>query len=152
MHELINSLQQYHHEKAHVLSQIDSLVLEIGKREQSARTELRALLESFHSGAESAHHHNEELILLELRKTAVPIHRLIENISEEHAAFHRILGRLNARVVDSSISCEVVSSDIIWFARQYDEHATAEETIFFPAADNALSSDAWSRVEKAWRR
>ena len=94
MHGFIEELQQYHHDKASHLDALQKFcnVLTDSKSECS-KAELTELYAPFRSSEEQAHHRNEELILLHLRTTDAPIHRKVNEISDDHAAFDRIIQR-----------------------------------------------------------
>lgn len=150
MHELIVSLLKFHEEKAKLISRIDDNLLAVEKGDVQARSELRAQIASFRGDADSAHHCNEELILCELKKTSAPINHRIDDISNDHRAFARIVLRICAKIDDSAVEPTELVPEIEWFLGQYDEHATNEEAILFPAVEQHLSQSAWARVAKAW--
>lgn len=150
MHELINRLLQFHERNAKQVSKIDSCLSAIEASDVNARSELKALIASFRSDADIAHHRNEELILAELKKTSVPINNQITDISEDHRAFARIIERLCTKIDDASVEPAELVADVEWFLGQYDNHATNEEAILFPEAEQHLSPSAWSRIRSAW--
>lgn len=150
MHVLIESLLQFHGEKARQLSDIEA-TLQLGEGGDSRyRSSLQKQIAVFQNDREYAHHSNEELVLSELKKTQAAIHGQIEGISEEHLAFNRIITRLLSHIDDSSREHAIVVSDVRWFLSQYDQHATKEETILFPTVDKELTRSAWARVAEQW--
>ena len=150
MHHLIERLVEFHHGKASSMSAMRSLLADVQKSDQQARQELGRLLALFRDDDERAHHHNEELILLELQRHHQPVHPQIAGISEEHSVFSGMTGRLLDAIYEPLTEVSVLVSDVDWFIVEYDNHATVEETILFPTADQNLSGRAWGRVGKQW--
>ena len=150
MHELIDELVRYHRAKAAVLTEMQLLFPAVEKGNANSRDALGILFESFRCGNEKAHHHNEELILDELRRGDSPIHARIERTAEEHIIFGQLAHRLCSEISGSIGEPAVVVANVEWFLNQYDDHASNEETILFPAAERKLSASGWSRVRKDW--
>jgi len=150
MHKLIDELVQYHRHKATVVADIQVLIPAVEKGNVNARDELGGIFASFSSDGEKAHHHNEELVLHELVKSKKPIHARIERTAEEHVVFGQLVQRLCSEISGPFDEPAVLVANIQWFLTQYDDHASNEEAILFPAADRELSTIAWSRVGKNW--
>ena len=153
MHELIENLQEYHRQKARHLFELESCVndlIEFGPSEGYAQT-LRTLFEPFQNTTEVAHHHNEELILGELRNTSAPIHRRVDEIPTDHEAFNKIVVEIATQIRDPEVGCAELCAIIKNFVLNYSDHADGEESIFFPIADKYLQSDHWSRIQQAWK-
>lgn len=150
VHELINSLLQFHEQKARQISKMDACLEAIEASDVHARSELKEQIASFRSDADKAHHFNEELILSELKKTSAPINSRITDISDDHRAFARIVERLCKKIDDPSVEPPQIVADVEWFLGQYDNHATNEEAILFPLAEQHLSPSAWSRIRTEW--
>ena len=153
MHGLIEELQQYHSDKAGHLSALWNFV---GSVDGAALNEadwrdLKQLFQPFHMRSESIHHHNEELILFELKTTEAPIHRRVAEISADHAAFDRIVGKLVKQIEAAEVSDAQISAELTRFMEIYDDHANGEENIFFPLADRFLSDKNWRRVARSWK-
>lgn len=154
MHLLIQELKHYHSDKAGHLSSLQQSVrwlIENDYPEESAR-ELAERFRPFQRDAEKAHHHNEELILQELRTTGAPIHRRVDEICDDHLALDRITASISRKIERLPEAAETVCSDIDQFIRTYDDHATGEESIFFPISDQYLTKRHWLRIEKEWGR
>ena len=153
MHELIQELQLYHREKARNLFDLERCVesLLADRPSRKYAQTLRGLFEPFQNTAEIAHHHNEEIILLELRKTPAPIHRRVDEISADHRAFDKIIVEISTKMTDDSVGCAELCSTIQNFVATYNDHASGEENIFFPIADKFLEVSHWRRIEKAWK-
>jgi hemerythrin-like domain-containing protein len=153
VHELIEELQQYHKEKSCHIFDLEKGVNSLTANdspEKSTQT-IQALLEPFQNKADVAHHHNEEIILSELRKTSAPIHRRVEDISADHEAFDTMIADISSKIVDQSVGCDELCSRIKRFVAVYNDHANGEENIFFPIADKYLQDSHWTRIKKAWK-
>lgn len=153
MHRLIVELQTYHRKKARHLFELETCISGLSENDSSDdyRDSLKVLFEPFQSATEIAHHHNEELILGELRRTSAPIHRRVEEISGDHDAFSRIVVEISTKLNDDSTSCAELCSTIRRFMEIYNDHAAGEESIFFPIADRYLQESHWQRIAKAWK-
>ena len=153
MHELILQLQQYHREKARHLYELEKVVnefLENGPAGDYAQA-LHVLFDPFQSTGAANHHHNEELILAELRQSSAPIHRRVDEIPADHLAFNKIAFTISSMLQDDSIGCAELCSTMQNFIRIYDDHASGEEAIFFPIADKYLEVAHWDSIWKAWK-
>lgn len=152
MHELIEELRLYHKEKARHLLDLENAVADLKEDNSQPKNmqRVRTCFEPFRCQAESAHHSNEELILLELRRTRAPIHRRVEELSSDHHAFDRICNRIWRGIADDSASSVDLASQIEHFISVYKDHAAGEDAIFFPMADKFLQDEHWLRVKKAW--
>ena len=109
------------------------------------------MFKPFQDASEVAHHHNEELILAELRNTPASIHRRVEEISGDHQAFNRIIDEISTKIISHSTSCAELCATINSFVATYKDHAAGEENIFFPMADEYLEDHHWRAIEKAWQ-
>ena len=154
MHELIEELRRFHSKKSYHLNLLDRAIADLSKSQQSndTRALLRELFEPFDDPSEIAHHHNEELILKELLKTEVPIHRKVMEISTDHEAFDRITARIVSKIEDHQVEIDVLRANIQEFLVIYNDHATGEENVFFPLADKSLQDSHWNIVYKSWIR
>lgn len=152
MHDFIAQLIQFHREKASAMTNIRKLLPSVEKLDQSAQIELGAQFEAFRSDAERAHHHNEELILRELQRDHAPVHPRIERTAEEHEAFGHLVSRLCKQIEELSDEPKILIAGVEWFLTQYDDHASNEEAILFPAANSQLSPEAWSRIGESWNQ
>ena len=150
MHELIEELQQYHHEKAGHLHALQDFSIRLVDDSSTVKDELTELFAPFRCGSETAHHRNEELILLHLRTTDAPIHRKVNDISADHAAFERILWQLMKMIVDADVSRGELSDALKNFVSVYHDHASSEENIFFPIADEYMTERTWAAVRGDW--
>ena len=151
MHGFIEELQQYHHDKAGHLHDLQNYSVRLADdRQESSKEELTELFEPFRSKLESAHHRNEELILLHLRTTDAPIHPKVKDISADHAAFDRIIERITAMIFDAAVTRAELSATIQSFVTIYNDHAGGEENIFFPIADQYLTAREWRAVGNDW--
>ncbi len=150
--ELIGDLHRFHRKKSSLLGQVRASVDEVEDHDARVRRELIDLCRSFHSDAEAAHHHNEELLLESLRTTEAPVHNRIEHISAEHRSFHQIVERLLAMLGDPGVEPAIIAAEIRWFMDLYEHHATNEEAIFFPMARKYIEEPDWVRIEVQWRR
>jgi len=153
MHELIEDLKEYHSAKARHLFELEECINrhpDRGALGEYAET-VQALFAPFQNTVEVAHHHNEEIILRELRLTSAPIHRRVDEISGDHQAFNRIVTGISAKLNDESTIFAELQLTIRRFVDIYKDHATGEETIFFPIADRYLQDSHWQRIEKDWR-
>lgn len=153
MHALIEELKQYHRDKAKLLLEleraVDYLAIEDGSR--ATVTNIRELFKPFSDPSEAVHHHNEELILLELRQTSAPIHRCVERIAGDHEAFDRMTTQIAAKIEDDSVSHGELAASIKWYVTTYGDHANGEENIFFPIADEYLQYQHWKKVKGQWQ-
>ena len=151
MHGFIEELQSYHHEKAHHLRELQDFAERlISERNRAEKEELTELFAPFGSKTEVAHHRNEELILLHLRTTDAPIHRKVNEISADHEAFDRILIRITRMILNSDVSRGELSDAIHNFVAIYHDHASGEENIFFPIADEYMTERTWRAVADDW--
>lgn len=151
MHGFIEELQQYHHDKAHHLRDLQAFSLALAEDgTDRVKEELTELFEPFRNKTEVAHHRNEELILLHLRTTDAPIHRKVNEISADHAAFERIIHRITAMIIDADVSRAELSATVQSFVTIYNDHAGGEENIFFPIADEYLGDREWQAVAQNW--
>ena len=151
MHGFIEELQQFHHDKARHLDELQVFSLKLVDPNPSARKEeLTELFEPFRNSLEEAHHRNEELILLHLRTTDAPIHRKVNEISADHAAFDRILERIVSMIFDGDVSRAELGSAVQNFVAIYNDHASSEENIFFPIADEFMAQREWRAVADDW--
>lgn len=152
MHKLIEELKQHHADKSKVFSDLQRLINDLTDTEKVDATldALGALIESFQSAADKAHHDNEELILAELQNTDAPIHRRVEEISGDHQAFSKVLARLSELIQKERDNPELVALQLGEFKKHYEEHASVEELIFFPIANEHLNERQWERIEAAW--
>ena len=153
MHDLIQELQHYHKEKARHLFDLEQAVERLTEEDYAGdyTPVLRELFQPFQDAMEVAHHHNEEIILAELRKTPASIHRRVEEISGDHQAFNRITAEISSKIINQSVSCAELCATITSFVATYKDHAAGEENIFFPMADKHLEAHHWLIVEKAWQ-
>ncbi|MCB1756942.1 MAG: hemerythrin domain-containing protein, partial [Gammaproteobacteria bacterium] len=128
MHKLIEQLQRYHAEKARVLADLQSLNGSLAETDDPSAVllQLTEILQGFDGSAETEHHHNEELILAELRKTDAPIHRRVEEITGDHKAFSKILARLLDQLEENQDDLQLISSEISEFIKNYEDHANTE--------------------------
>jgi len=150
MHNLIDELVRYHRQKAALVADIQLLIPAVEEGSVDARDELGIHFESFRGDSEKAHHRNEELVLDELVKSKNPIHARIERTAEEHVIFGQLIHRLCSEISGPFDEPAVLVANVQWFLSQYDDHASNEEAILFPAADRELSATAWSRIGKNW--
>lgn len=151
MHGFIEELRLYHHEKAHHLRDLQDFAARLVYEENPAqKDELTELFAPFGTEPEQAHHRNEELILLHLRTTEAPIHRKVNEISADHEAFERILQRITGMIIDADVSRGELSDAIRNFVAIYNDHASGEENIFFPIADEFMSDRTWRAVADDW--
>ncbi|MBT8077567.1 MAG: hemerythrin domain-containing protein [Gammaproteobacteria bacterium] len=150
MHGFIEELQQYHHEKAGHLHALQDYSVRLVEVADTRKDELTELFDPFRGVSETAHHRNEELILLHLRTTDAPIHRKVNEISADHAAFERILSQLMRMIVDESVSHGELSDALQNFVTVYHDHASSEENIFFPIADEYMTERTWRAVRDDW--
>ena len=153
MHYLIEELRGYHREKAVHLFNLEKGVADLSMRvnfKNRTRT-IQALFEPFCNSTEVAHHHNEEIILAELRLTPAPIHRRVEEISGDHQAFDRISGEIQLKIANEAVGLEELRSTINRFIDIYKDHASGEDAIFFPIADQYLKPNQWQAIKKMWK-
>jgi len=153
VNELIDQLLEYHKVKSRHLLDLETGIdgLPEDDNPQQRKQKLQTLFSVFQNNAEESHHHNEELILSELRRTDAPIHRRVEEISADHKAFNRIADDISKKLSSESVSPGDLYSVIGHFIETYKDHANGEETIFFPIAERYLRKSHWSRIKKAWR-
>ena len=153
MHRLIEELKQYHSEKAHYLSELGKCVNSIieDSYPKDSYRELQQLFQPFQHQAELLHHHNEELILRELRATSAPIHRRVEEISADHTELDRIVANIACEIENESMHYREVCANIHNFIRIYDDHASGEEAIFFPISEQYLEQRHWLKISRAWK-
>lgn len=150
MHELVDQLIQFHRHKAALITEIEVLLPQVENDDALARAELKVYFESFRGEPEKAHHHNEELILRELRQVQRPLHARIERTAEEHVVFSQLVARLCAEIDGSIDEPAIVVANVKWFLGQYDDHASNEEAILFPAANKNISQKGWQRIGADW--
>jgi hemerythrin-like domain-containing protein len=150
VHHFIQQLLEFHKEKSSTMTEIQHLLPLVRKSDEPARIELISQFEGFRGAAERAHHQNEELILSELERHKQPVHPRIARTADEHKVFAQIVARLFEEINEPTGEATILVSKVEWFIGQYDEHATNEEAILFPAANQYLSRSAWSRVGDAW--
>lgn len=152
MHELIEELQAFHRLKAQQLLALEKARNDLLRTPAShaARKQLAELLNPFQGPAESAHHRNEEAILRQLRTTDAPIHRRVDEISGDHSAFARIIEDLVRLITDAQRPVGEVRVRIDHFINQYGDHASNEELIFFPIADQHLTGSDWQQIKLIW--
>lgn len=150
MHHFVQQLIEFHKEKSSAMTKIQHLLPRVKKSDEPARIELIRQFEGFRGAAERAHHQNEELILGELERHHQPIHPRIARTADEHKVFAQIVARLFTEISEPTDEAAILVSKVEWFIGQYDDHATNEEAILFPAANQNLSRSAWSRIADAW--
>ncbi len=150
VHQFIQQLIEFHKDKSSTMTEIQRLLPLVQKSDEPARIELGRQFGAFRGAAERAHHQNEELILSELELHDQPVHPLIARTAEEHKVFAQIVARLFKEINAPTGEAIILVSKVEWFIGQYDDHATNEEAILFPAADQYLSRSAWLRVGDAW--
>ncbi len=152
MHRRIEELQQYHAKKSKALKELQSSISLLAETENLPALvgKIQELLSAFDADTESEHHRKEELILEELRKTEAPIHRKVDELSGDHRAFAKILGRLHQLIEENKGDPDLLSVQIGEFIKHYEDHAGTEELIFFPMADQYLEESNWQNVEKQW--
>ena len=153
MHDLIEELQEYHRTKARHLFDLEKGVANLSNKQNFAtRTQtVQALFEPFCNSPEIAHHHNEEIIVAELRLTSAPIHRRVDEISGDHQAFDRISGDIQLKIASEAVGLEELRSTIDRFIDIYKDHAAGEDTIFFPIADQYLQARNWQNIKRMWK-
>ena len=154
MHFLIQELKQYHSDKASHLTKLQQTVQWFVENDypKELAVELKERFQPFQGDAERVHHHNEELILRELRATEAPIHRRVDEIDADHLALDRIVAGISQKMQRLPDATDAVCNDVLHFIRNYDDHAAGEESIFFPIADQYLVDRHWLRIEKDWGR
>ncbi|OZG69984.1 hypothetical protein BTA51_28350 [Hahella sp. CCB-MM4] len=152
MHPLLEELLNYHRQASAVIKEISKLNQELTQTDASdIRDLLINSLEELKSEEERNHHFNEELVREALMSTEAPIHRSVEQIAKDHAAFGRIMSSLQSQCQDDSCTDEELSSMITDYIDKYFDHLEAEETIFFPMAEKWLDEDLWANVQEKWR-
>jgi hemerythrin-like domain-containing protein len=150
VHHFIQQLIDFHKEKSSSITEIQRLLPLVRKSVEPARIDLIDQFEAFRGEAERAHHHNEELILSELERHHQPVHPRIARTADEHKVFVQIVARLHKEIIEQTDEAAILVSKVEWFIGQYHDHATNEEAILFPAANQYLSRSAWLRVDDAW--
>ncbi len=152
MHELLRELQNYHRQASAVINEIAKLNKElIQTKADDIRDLITNTLEELKSEKELNHHFNEELVREALMSTEAPIHRRVEQIAKDHAAFHRIMSSLQSQCQNNNCTNEELSSIINDYIDKYFDHLEAEETIFFPMAEKWLDDELWATVQEKWK-
>lgn len=152
MHSLLEKLRLYHHDAGEALKKVDD-----ANRDpklagtQELRDMVLVLVQRMQSADEQKHHANEELIRGVLRSTDAPMHRLVEQIADDHAAFDRLVANLKNCCCDECKDAPELHNCIQHYLDNYYQHMEAEETIFFPLADKWLDDERWQLVRRQWR-
>ena len=153
MHPLLEELHLYHHNISTTIDQIKNLLAQFksGTCDVVDRDKLFNLLESLHGEAETQHHQNEELIRQLLLTTRAPVHPRVLDIERDHQGFARIASQLKA-LEHSSHTPKEIATFIEDYIHKYYDHLDSEENIFFPLADEWLTTSQWQDIQQQWQK
>lgn len=153
MHPLLEELHLYHHNISTTIDQIKNLLTQFksGTCDVVDRDKLFNLLESLHGEAETQHHQNEELIRQLLLTTRAPVHPRVLDIERDHQGFARIASQLKA-LEHSSHTPKEIATFIEDYIHKYYDHLDSEENIFFPLADEWLTTSQWQDIQQQWQK
>lgn len=153
MHPLLEELHLYHHNISITIEQIKNLLTQFksGTCTAADREQLFRLLECLHGEAETRHHQNEELIRHLLLTTRAPVHPRVLDIERDHQGFARIASQLKA-LEHSSHTPKEIATFIEDYIHKYYDHLDSEENIFFPLADEWLTTHQWQDIQQQWQK
>ena len=152
MPQAIDAIRNEHRTMKWLLELLETQIDLFEKTERPDYDLIKEIIDYFLTFPDLYHHPKEDLIYRKLKTRSPEAVRTFGNLEFQHEQVSERLHDFTRAVVNVMLEAEVPRSAFVEVAREFIDgerkHMEGEETVFFPAALDALNQKDWQEIDE----